>query len=456
MKRERPLSPVTEALYIDAEEHADVFNLKLLAVLLACELACVLLNETGIFIAERAFLRACMLTGAVLCLTPILIWLIHDRIRKRQPSVCRKRWLKYLIILVTWLVITLFCVALSMHAVPLLVVPALITAQYRDRRRQNVLMLILTVLICLISVYGAYFFGMHDRNLHKGLATAEEATFAARVALATPENLLRLFTHHALPRLISVTAAAVLAAGISHRNGVMLAQQAALSENIQREMARRNAMQSHVIDDLAALIESRDVSTGEHVTRTKRYVELIAGEMRKSGLHTEELNDAALDRIVRAAPLHDIGKIAVSDRILQKPGRLTPEEFEEMKQHAPRGGKVIRNIFKNLEDPDFLKMAEEIATSHHEKWNGKGYPAGLKGTEIPLSARIMAAADVYDALVSPRVYKEPISPEEALAIIEGDSGSHFDPDVVRAMGAIREELIAEAKRPIPREEEPSA
>jgi HD-GYP domain-containing protein (c-di-GMP phosphodiesterase class II) len=109
---------------------------------------------------------------------------------------------------------------------------------------------------------------------------------------------------------------------------------------------------------------------------------------------------------------------------------------------------VIRDIFRNLEDPVFLKTAEEIATSHHEKWNGKGYPYGLKGEEIPLAARIMAAADVYDALVSPRVYKEPITPEEALAIIEGDSGAHFDPDVVRAMAAIREELIAEAKRPI--------
>ena len=131
---------------------------------------------------------------------------------------------------------------------------------------------------------------------------------------------------------------------------------------------------------------------------------------------------------------------------------LTPEEYEEMKSHAPRGGQVIHNIFKNLEDPVFLRMAEEIATSHHEKWNGQGYPYGLKREEIPLSARIMAAADVYDALVSPRVYKEPISPEEALEIIEGDSGEHFDPDVVKAMRAIREQLIAEAKKPVEYEE----
>ena len=123
-----------------------------------------------------------------------------------------------------------------------------------------------------------------------------------------------------------------------------------------------------------------------------------------------------------------------------------------MKSHAPKGGKVIRDIFRNMDDPVFLKTAEEIATSHHEKWDGKGYPGGLKGEEIPLSARIMAAADVFDALVSPRIYKEPVTPEEALAILEGGSGAHFDPKVIKAIGKIREQLIAEARKPIKREE----
>jgi len=196
-------------------------------------------------------------------------------------------------------------------------------------------------------------------------------------------------------------------------------------------------MQGHVIDDLAALIESRDVSTGEHVSRTKRYVELLARALQKRERYRDVLSDEVLDRIVRAAPLHDIGKIAVSDRILQKPGRLTPDEFEEMKLHASKGGEMVHNILGNLGDEAFLETASQIAQFHHERWDGGGYPTGLKGEEIPLPARIMAVADVFDALVSERCYKAAMPPEQAFRIIEEESGRQFDPDLTALIPELR-------------------
>lgn len=442
MKPDAAPDPITEALYTDAEEKANRFSLYCSAVIFACTVVCVALNEIGIFIVERTYMRVTMSMCMLICLTPLLIWFFHDRVGKRRPSICRAPWFKGLIICFCYVEIALFCVALSGHAVVLLTVPPLIAAQYRDRTRKTVLVMILTVLTVLLSVYGAYFFGSFDRNLHKGMANAAEATYAARVALATPQRLTELFTHHFLPRLISLIAVAVLSAGISRRNRKLLTRQAELSEKIRREMARRNALQSHVIDDLAALIESRDVSTGEHVTRTKRYVELIAREMQRAGKHAGELTDETVERIVRAAPLHDIGKIAVSDRILQKPGKLTPEEFEEMKQHAAKGGEMVHNILGNLDDAAFLQTAAEIATGHHERWDGSGYPNGLAGEAIPLPARIMSVADVFDALVSERCYKKAMPPEQAFRILTEERGRQFDPEIIDLLPALRGPFLA--------------
>ena len=436
MKRQNTPDPITEALFTDAEERINIFNLCCLGVFFLCSLVCVVLNWLGIFIAEWAQLTISV-CGAAISLVPVGIWLVHDRVLKRRPSVCRKAWFRPVIICCAFLTNTLFCITLSHHAVVLLTVPLLLASQYRDRRRQNVMVLILTALLVVVSVYGSYFFGVFDRNIHKGIATAEEATFAMRAALATPRRMAELLMHYVLPRMIGLTAAVVLTLGITKRNRSMLARQAELSESIRSEMARRNALQSRVIDDLAALIESRDVSTGAHVARTKRYVELIAREMLRRGSHPDVLTEESVERIVRAAPLHDIGKIAVSDRILQKPGRLTPEEYESMKQHAAKGGEMVHNILGNMDDEAFLQTASEIAGSHHERWDGKGYPKGLKGEEIPLPARIMAVADVFDALVSERCYKKAMPPDKAFQIIEEECGRQFDPEIVDLLPALR-------------------
>ena len=189
--------------------------------------------------------------------------------------------------------------------------------------------------------------------------------------------------------------------------------------------------QEHIISGLANLIESRDLETGAHVARTSEFVRLLAEFARADGVYREHLDDRAIALMYRAAPLHDVGKIVVPDEILKKPGKLTQEEFALMKRHAAEGGRIVREVLGSVADSAYLSMAEQIAECHHERWDGSGYPAGLAGEDIPLCARIMAIADVYDALVSERCYKKAMPAAEALAVIREESGTHFDPSLVR-------------------------
>lgn len=186
-------------------------------------------------------------------------------------------------------------------------------------------------------------------------------------------------------------------------------------------------MQENIISGLANLIDSRDLETGEHVLRTSELVRGLAKRAAENGVYAESLSDHAISLMYRAAPMHDVGKIIVPDEILKKPERLTEEEFEQMKRHASEGGRIVREVLGGVADDEYLSVAENIASCHHERWDGGGYPAGLKGEEIPLPARIMAIADVYDALTSERCYKEAMTQNEAVKIIEEESGTHFDP-----------------------------
>ena len=209
---------------------------------------------------------------------------------------------------------------------------------------------------------------------------------------------------------------------------------------------RITRMQDEIIINFAEMVEARDTSTGDHIKKTAFYVEAIADELQKEGKFSDILTDSYKDKLKRSAPLHDIGKIAVSDLILNKPGKLTDEEFAIMKSHTTQGMKILSKIEANANntmDDNYLKESIEMAHYHHEKWDGSGYPNGIKGEEIPLSARIMAVADVFDALVAERVYKKPFTYEKAMAIITEGSGKHFDPVVVEAFCHISEKLYNE-------------
>ena len=199
-------------------------------------------------------------------------------------------------------------------------------------------------------------------------------------------------------------------------------------------------MHDKLIMAMAMMVESRDNSTGGHIMRTSRGVQLLIDEIIKDG--SLPLSDKFCKDIVKAAPMHDLGKVAVPDQILSKPGRFTPEEFDKMKMHSAEGAKIVHRILQGTDDHEFHRIAENVAHYHHERWDGSGYPEGLKGEDIPIEARIMAIADVYDALVSKRVYKESMSFEEADKIIMESFGKHFDKNLEKYYIAARPNLEA--------------
>lgn len=199
-------------------------------------------------------------------------------------------------------------------------------------------------------------------------------------------------------------------------------------------------IQDNTIIGMATLIESRDNFTGEHIKRTSRYVELLAREAQKNGYYSNVLKDSYIELLVKAAPMHDIGKIVVPDSILKKPGKLTAEEFDCMKTHCTEGKRIVFSVLGSIEEQEYIEIAAQVAEGHHEKWDGSGYPKGIKGTQIPICARIMAVADVFDALVSKRCYKSAMPVDEAFNIITESSGSHFDPELVKLFLGIRSDV----------------
>ena len=209
-----------------------------------------------------------------------------------------------------------------------------------------------------------------------------------------------------------------------------IAETVSYMEDLRVKSDTISKMQNGLILVLADMVENRDKNTGDHVKKTAAYTKLILKEMKKKGIYPDIVDDKYVENVANSTPLHDVGKIKISDTILNKPGKLTDEEFEIMKTHTLHGAKIVENAMAIVPDSDYLNEARNIATYHHEKWDGSGYPKGLKGEEIPLSARVMAVADVFDALVSKRSYKEPFPFEKAVDIIREGSGKHFDPTVV--------------------------
>ncbi len=235
-------------------------------------------------------------------------------------------------------------------------------------------------------------------------------------------------------------------------------QNAALEVEVARRMRENDLTQKVSIRALAHLAETRDPETGNHIRRTQAYVRRLASALQRNPAYSASLSARAIDLLARSAPMHDIGKVGIPDHIMIKPGKLDAAEWAIMQTHAKLGSDAIEQAERDIEMPlPFLALAKEIAHWHHEKWDGSGYPDGLAGAAIPLSARLMAVADVFDALITPRSYKSAMSYAQARDIIAAASGTHFDPDVVDAFldgfddfVAIAGQYLEPVARPSPR------
>ena len=230
---------------------------------------------------------------------------------------------------------------------------------------------------------------------------------------------------------------------LKHARDLLQDQTHLLEAEVARRMADNLIVQDVSIRALASLAEVRDPETGSHLLRTQGYVRALAEALRNHPRFSATLTTAYIETLVKSAPLHDIGKVGIPDNILLKPGRLTPQEWTIMKRHARLGRDAIEHAERDTgRTVAFLALAKEIANWHHEKWDGTGYPDGLDGDAIPISARLMAVADVFDALITRRVYKPALSVEMAAEAIVAGRGRHFDPDVVDAFVAVRDKFAA--------------
>ena len=206
--------------------------------------------------------------------------------------------------------------------------------------------------------------------------------------------------------------------------------------------AQLHRLQNSIISVLADMVENRDKGTGGHIERTSIYMKILINEMKERRLYIDEVADWDTEKMISSARMHDLGKVSISDIIVNKPGKLTDDEFNIMKSHAAEGVRIIDEIISRTGEGEFLRNARLFAGAHHERWDGKGYPLGLKGEQIPLHGRIMAVVDVYDALVSQRPYKEAYACEEAVEIMMQNSGTQFDPKIARLFFEIKDRIKA--------------
>jgi response regulator RpfG family c-di-GMP phosphodiesterase len=293
---------------------------------------------------------------------------------------------------------------------------------------------------------------MEGTNWDPKLIILGEISFVGAVILLQTLNLVASFSknlnlflnrqNNALMAVDEGNLATMVPVSGHDEFGVMAVYTNSMIESLRRRTAEAQITQDVTMLALASLAETRDNETGAHILRTQRYVRALADRLRDKPGFTEHLNPASIELLYKSAPLHDIGKVGVRDAVLLKPGKLTDEEFAEMKMHPKYGSDALLRAEAQLGETSFLRLAREIAYGHHEKWDGSGYPEGIKGDAIPLSARLMALADVYDALISKRVYKPAFTHEQAKEIIIKGRGSHFDPVVVEAFEKAEDDFTA--------------
>lgn len=365
----------------------------------------VILNLCRVFIIDQAVMLTAYGISALLLLSPLVLNRVVD------PSNPR---LKFIYIILTNLFLFVIESTLSFHVVVVYAYPIAIASLYFSKR-VTMFGLIFTAVTSVLGQFVGFF-----------MSCVPDQNFLV---------LKRLILFSVLPRTLCLCSFGYLIYFISVRMTKLLDRQI-------NDTARIKELNRDMVLGFANLVENRDESTGGHVKRTSRYVEMLASELKKRGLYRDIVNATFINNLSSAAPMHDIGKMSIPDYILQKPGKLTDEEFAIMKTHAENGGKIIKQTFSHIGDDDYRQMVYEVARYHHEKWNGRGYPEGRSKQEIPLAARIMAVADVFDAISQKRCYRDAIPLDECFGIIEKGSGIDFEPQLVEVFLSMKDQIKA--------------
>lgn len=393
------------------EKDANIVAGRVMAITFAIFTVIYILNLFNIFIIDQKVMTTAYLISAVLLLSPIIINRFIDPATK---------YLKYLYVVLAELYLFVITTTLTYHVVLIYAYPIAIAGLYFSRKMTKI-STIMTIIVTICGQLCGYYLNWRpDHNF---------------------TTLHGLIFYSIIPRLLTLCCFAALLQLLTGRTSKLLEEEA---ENYDK-LAMYNR---EMIYDFATIVENRDENTGGHIKRTSIYVRLLAEELQKEKLFQDIITDDFINNISMVAPLHDIGKISIPDSILQKPGRLTDEEFEIMKTHSAKGGKIIRETFAHVGNENHTEMAYNVARYHHEKWNGRGYPEGLSGEDIPLPARIMAVADVFDAVSEKRCYRDAMPLEKCFGIIEEGRGRDFDPVLADAFLNIRDEITEVHKNSI--------
>ncbi|WP_432650904.1 HD-GYP domain-containing protein [Huintestinicola sp.] len=362
-----------------------------------------ILNVAGIFIIDRPVMTAAYFISAVLLLLPKLL---------NKLCGTSAKYLKYLYVMFADLFLLVITSTLTYHVVVVYAFPIAIAGLYFSQKLTK-LSTAGTLIVTAAGQFIAFYIGRNnDHNF---------------------QTLNRLVIFGVLPRMLTLLSFAALLLLLTKRTSKLLSEDA---DNYEQLLSHNQEM----ICGFATLVENRDENTGGHIKRTSIYAELLSRELQRTGQYSDIITDEFIECLAMVAPLHDIGKISIPDSILCKPGKLTDEEFDIMKSHSAKGSEILKEIFSGSADENYKQMAYEVARYHHEKWNGRGYPEGLSGTDIPLSARIMAVADVFDAVSEKRCYRDAMPLEECFNIISEGSGRDFDPVLAETFLNIRETI----------------
>ncbi|MBP5166560.1 MAG: HD domain-containing protein [Oscillospiraceae bacterium] len=416
---------MTDSLYFKTDEVSNKFNLRTLLFITVIFIFIWIMNLLGIFINDTQLFWKTGLFIAPIILAACLYFAIAGYGRPEG---------KYVILIALILAINTTYVFLTYHIILVLLFPLISAALYRSRK---VLLITygINVAAVFVSTPLSYNLGLCDANAVL-TTTSTVADFIEKFPSLEPiagTPVLNLELFYAIPRCLIMIGAIPL---LTHITVVIDRQTKKILETQEANLKlsrEQHAVQQKIIFSLSSIIESRDQVTGDHIHHTSDYVSFLTDKLCRMGAFKDTLTPEYADLTIRAAPLHDVGKIKVSDAILRKPGPLTPEEYDEIKLHTVYGKDIMADIIGDIRDSEYLGIAVEIAYSHHERYDGKGYPLGLEGEKIPLCARIMAVADVLDALLSKRPYKEPYSLDRTRGIMSEEYGKQFDPVVLAAL-----------------------